>query len=241
MIDDDVLVSRLQQHTGGDAAALMEALRGMPSVERAKLVREVAADEALYREGRALGLDTVDSVVRLRTIQQMRLLLAEEASGELSVTGEEVQEFYERNREAYAEPATISFSHLFYSGWDGEARASAALEELRSGRTIREETGDRFLYQTAYAEAGAEAIASQFGIGFLDALMPQEPVNDWQGPVRSDHGWHLVQLRKRSAAHIPPLIEVEPRVREEALAAKRSTMLDQAIDALLARYEVEER
>jgi parvulin-like peptidyl-prolyl isomerase len=71
--------------------------------------------------------------------------------------------------------------------------------------------------------------------------MRLDPGSAWQGPVQSDHGWHLVLLRRRELAQVPPLADVVVRVREDALAAKRQGALDEAVGKLLERYEVRTR
>ncbi len=241
VIDDDRLAAALQQRAGiANDEAVREALLSMAPDERAKLVRETAAEEALWREGRARGLDTVDGVVRLRTIQNMRQLLTEEATANLAVSDAEVADFYARNRDTYAESASASFSHLFFAGPNGEARARAALAGIRAG-AAPEEFGDRFVYQATYAEAGAEELAGQFGIGFVESLSKLAPSRAWQGPLKSDRGWHLVLLRGLVAARVPPLDAIEDRVREDALAAARARVTERAVDRLLERYEVRTR
>ncbi|WP_305097901.1 peptidylprolyl isomerase [Croceibacterium aestuarii] len=241
VVDDDALATRLLQQTGTtDRQAALRALQAMPAADRQKLVRETAADEALWREGRALGLDTVDGVVRMRTIQQMRQVLTQEAASDISVGDAEVRKFYQDNKAAYAEPASASFSHLFFAGPDGKVRAGAALARLRKDASAQE-YGDRFLYQTNYADAGTEELAGQFGIGFVQSLLALQPGPGWQGPVKSDHGWHLVQLRELTPANVPAFEEIEGRVREDAMAAKRNAVTAEAVAKLLGRYEVRAR
>ncbi len=242
VIDEDRLVTVLQQRSGvTDEAAVRAGLAAMPDAERRKLVHDAAAQEALWREGRALGLDAVDGVVRMRVLQQMRLLLAEEATRGITVSNSEVADFYKANRAAYAEPAAASFSHLFYAGPRGEAQARAALAGLRAGTLQPDATGDRFLYQSTYSDAGLEELAGQFGIGFVEALLALAPAPHWQGPLKSDHGWHLVLLRSKDEERVPALSDIEGRVRDDTLAAKRARLIDGAVDRLLERYEVSER
>jgi peptidyl-prolyl cis-trans isomerase C len=242
VIDQDRLVTALQQRSGvTDEQAVRAGLAAMPAAERAKLVHEAAAEEALWREGRALGLDQVDGVVRMRVLQQMRLILAGEATRGITVSDAEVAAFYNANRDSYGESAAFTFSHLFYADQDGEARARSALARLRAGTERPDQTGDRFLYQSNYARAGAEEIAGQFGIGFVQAIGDLTPGASWQGPVKSDHGWHLVLLRSKDRAQVPPLADIEARVREDALAAKRARIVDASVDRLLERYRVSER
>lgn len=241
VVDQARLVLLLQQRSGvTDEAAVRTALSSMPAKERDALVREAAADEALWREGRALGLDLVDGVVRMRVQQQMRLILAGEAARGMTVTDVEVADWYEAHRQTYAEPAAFSFSHLFYGGQDGQARAASALARLRAGRERPEQTGDRFLYQSTYAGAGAEELAGQFGIGFVEAINSMAPATGWQGPVKSDHGWHLLLLRAKADAQVPPLAAIKSRVQDDALAAKRARAMDASIDRLLGRYRVQQ-
>lgn len=242
VIDEDRLVLALQQRSGvTDEQAVRAGLAAMSAKERANLVHEAAAEEALWREGRALGLDAVDGVVRMRVLQQMRLILAGEATRGMTVSNTEVAAFYEANRLSYGEPAAFSFSHLFYAGADGEARARNALARLRAGSEQADQTGDRFLYQSNYASVGAQELAGQFGIGFLEVITDVVPDASWQGPVKSDHGWHLVLLRAKEEAQVPPLADIETRVREDALAAKRARAVDASVDRLLERYRVSER
>jgi peptidyl-prolyl cis-trans isomerase C len=242
LIDEDRLVTSLQQRSGvTDERAVRAGLATMPAEERAKLVHETAAEEALWREGRALGLDQVDGVVRMRVLQQMRLILAGEATRGMTVSDSEVAAFYSANRNSYAEPAAFTFSHLFYSGPQAEARARAAMLGLRAGSERPDQTGDRFLYQSNYAGTGADEIAGQFGIGFVQTIRDFRTDLSWQGPVKSDHGWHLVQLRSKEDARVAPLAAIETRVREDALAAKRSRAVDASVDRLLERYRVSER
>src|SRR5690606_24052196 len=124
---------------------------------------------------------------------------------------------------------------LFFARPEGKARAHSALERLRGGTASPEQLGDRFLYQSNYADAGAQELAGQFGIGFVQALMQREPEAEWQGPLQSDHGWHILLLRERELAQVPPLAEIEARVREDTLTAKRSAAVDAAVGELLER------
>lgn len=242
LIDEQRLVTALQQRSGvTDEQAVRAGLAALPAKEREKLVHEVAAEEALWREGRALGLDEVDGVVRMRVLQQMRLILAGESARGMAVSDAEVAAFYEANRKAYGEPAEFSFSHLFYRGADGEARARSALSRLRARSERPDQTGDRFLYQSNYASVGAQELAGQFGIGFLETITGLMPDAEWQGPVKSDHGWHLVLLRSKEEAQVPPLSAIESRVRGDALAAKRARAVEASVDRLLERYEVSVR
>jgi hypothetical protein len=239
---DDLLVflqGRAQVYDRESFAALLEA---MPDSGRKALVRDAALQEALYREGTALDLATADPLIRQRVVQQMRVLVAEEAAAGVDVSEDEVAAFYREHLDDYRVAPLATFTHVFFAEAPrAEAAARTELEVLSGKRVSYEragEHGDRFLYQLNYAEADEALVASHFGEAFAKALFKAEP-GAWLGPLRSQHGWHLVLVSRIGEAGQPPLAEIAGRVREDALADKRVRLANAALDALLARYELE--
>lgn len=244
-IGEAQLIDHLQRRAQlYDEEGFRELLAGMSAEERAQLVRDAAVTEALYREGQALGLAEADPMVKQRVLQQMRLLLAEEEASDIELTEGDVRAYFEANRARYAEGARVSFSHAFFStdrrGPGAEADARAALAEMRANASFGEagRYGDRFLYQLNYADAAAREIAGQFGEDFAQALFELEPGEEWQGPLRSRYGWHVVGLTERNAPRVPEFEEIAGRVAQDALADARAQSALAAIDRLLENYEV---
>jgi peptidyl-prolyl cis-trans isomerase C len=238
---DDLLVFLQGRAQVYDRESFTALLAAMPADERKALVRDAALQEALYREGSALDLATADPLIRQRVVQQMRVLLAEEAAAGVEVSDAEVAAFYRDHLDDYRVAPLATFTHVFFAEAPGaEAAARAELALLARERVPYQragERGERFLYQLNYAEADEALVASHFGEGFARALFEAEP-GAWQGPLRSEHGWHLVLVRRIGEAGQPPLAEIAGRVREDALADKRVRLANAALDALLARYEL---
>jgi hypothetical protein len=238
---DDLVVflqGRAQVYDRESFAALLQA---MPANERRKLVHDAALYEALYREGMALDLAQADPLIRQRIVQQMRQLTAEEAAEGATVSAAEVAAYYRTHRNEYQVAPLASFTHVYFAEAPGaEAKARAELAVLRRDPVPFEragEHGERFLYQLNYAEADRALVASHFGDGFARQLFEAKP-GAWRGPLRSEHGWHVVLLRGLSPAGLPPLAGIADRVREDALADKRVRLANAALDGLLARYEL---
>ena len=230
-----------------DEETFSALLANMSEEEVKQLVRDAAVSEALYREGQALGLAEADPLVKSRVIQQMRLLLMEEQAADVTVTEEDARAFYEAEKSRYAEGARASFSHVFFSnerrGERAAADAAQVLTELVSDEVPFSQAGrhgDRFLYQVNYAETGLPELAGQFGEEFAAMLFTLQPSDEWQGPLQSQFGWHLVGLRELSAERIPPFEEVAGRVAEDALAEERSRRAMVAIDDLMEGYDIRE-
>lgn len=234
-IDRDDLLEFMQGRAQVyDAETFGAMLDTMPEQERDQLVRDAALQEALYREGQALELTAADPLIRQRVIQQMRMLVMEEAAAGVDVSEEEVSEYFAAHRTDYAQPSEISFEHVFTRS--GEEQAETLRAQLVGG--AQNVVGDRFPYQRVYSNVPQELVASQFGNDFAEAVF-QQPVGRWSVPIQSDHGWHIVRLSTRTDTQEPERADVEARVREDALAAKRQVLADSALDDFLARYEID--
>lgn len=238
---DDLLVFMQGRAQVYDEATFAGLLENMSAEDRQQLVRDAALQEALYREGQALELTSADPLVRQRVIQQMRLLLMEEAAADMRVSEQEVRAYYERNRGQYRLDPSITFTHVFFPGEGARAQAEQAFEALRSRQMPFEQAGqygERFLYQLNYSDASEPIVASHFGEDFARSAFALEP-GRWQGPVRSEHGWHLVLPVAVDAPRNPAFADIAERVHEDALAEKRQQAAERALDEMLSRYEIE--
>ena len=241
---DDLLNQMQGQAQVYDEETFSALLEAMPEAERQALVRETALQEALYREGEAIGLAKVDPLIRTRIVQQARLLLMEEAAADVSLSEAEIDAYYADHRADYRMPEQASFTHVFFSGQRGDAQARQAAEaelaRLRAGPVPFEragEHGERFLYQLNYADADRVLVSSHFGEEFAGGLF-EAATGRWAGPLRSGHGWHLVLVRERENARLLTPGQLGDRLRQDALAAKRTRLGGSALDALLERYDI---
>ncbi len=82
--------------------------------ELRQLVEEKVQSEVLYREALAMGLDKNDKIVKRRMAQKMQFL-AEDVAAAREPTTEELETWYEKNRDKFALPPRVSFRHLYFS------------------------------------------------------------------------------------------------------------------------------
>ncbi|MWV29237.1 peptidyl-prolyl cis-trans isomerase [Aurantiacibacter rhizosphaerae] len=224
-----------------DAPTFDALLAKMPAEERDALIRDAAQQEMLYREGQALGLAEADPLVRQRVVQQMRLILVEEATSGLELDDADVAAYFDANKDRYATAPSLSFTHVFLRDPATRADAAELLARLRADNVSADSAGQysqRFLYQQNYVEADKGVLESHFGSEFAHTASALEP-GRWQGPVKSQHGWHLVLPLEKLGARTPELADVADQVREDALAERRREILDTAIAERLASYNIE--
>ena len=198
-------------------------------------------EEVLYREALAMGLDRDDSVVRRRMAQKLEFLsqdLVDENPSESELRG-----FFEEDSERFAEPVRLSFRHVYLNpdrrGDALQADADLLLAQLRDGSAGPvEDLGDTFLLPLEFTDRRQDEIAGLFGEPFA-AEVGALPTGEWQGPVGSGYGLHVVLLEERVDARIPEFGAVRDEVRTEYLAERRRRAEAEVYEELRSRYRIE--
>lgn len=255
LVDDKVLIQFLQQQAKKfKPEQAIQALAAMDNSELKTLTDDYVRGEVLYREALALDLDRNDPIIRRRLMQKMDYL-AQGFYDEIEpLTENDLTSFYEAHKEDYRQPASATFTHVFLSNDKREsaqskAEAESLLTVINNRRVPFEKAGrygERFLYNRNYVNRDSQEIASHFGQLFeqkLFDLRPALPMTDaqWQGPLSSNYGWHLVLLTKKVESFVPVLAEISGVVLADAQRQQQSERKRLAVDALLAKYQIIKR
>lgn len=250
VVDRNALLSFIQYRSKAfEAATAAAILDGLDDRAREELVRDYVREEALTREAAALGLDANDYVIRQRMVQKIEFL-AEAAAEFADPVDADLAAYYDANRDRYASPPSATLTHVFFSTEKetpdaAKARADRALARLKAAKAgFNDATadGDRFLFHKNYVDRTNDYIGSQLG-GEVEraAFDPEGALNEWRGPLRSDYGWHLIYVTARAPARLPPLAEIADLVRSDLAEERRQSAIDNSIDAIVAKYRVDDR
>ena len=220
VVDEHALAGMLHgRNPRLDDAVALQQVHALDGPTRARLTEEYVREEVLYREARAMGLNTDGYAAKRRLIAQLEYLNQGFAYDALNVTEGQLAVFYAANSERYIAPAQITFTHVFFSddtyGRDATNAAAQELHDLKEEAVPFHAAGDRgehFMYHRNYANRSREDVSVHFGEAFAEELFSNEVVHDWQGPIRSAHGQHLVLVADRTLARQQPLTEVRARV-----------------------------
>jgi len=223
------------------------ALAALGSEERQRLVDDYARDEVLFREAMALNLDNNDQIIRRRLIQKMDYLAQGFYDEAEPLTEQDLRDYYADNQQAYKKAAEATFTHVFISmqnrpSEEAQAMANKLLGQLNAEQVPFENAsryGERFLYNRNYVNREDDEIGSHFGQSFQETLFALNTAGQWQGPVQSSYGWHLVLLVKNTAAYLPEFEEISSAVFADAQRQQQREVKRQAIDKLMAKYQIE--
>jgi peptidyl-prolyl cis-trans isomerase C len=200
-------------------------------------------EEVLSREAATLGLDKDDTIVKRRLAQKLEFVM-DDASALRDPADEELRRWFAQNTQRFAMPSLLTFRHLYFSPDFRGARArDDAIEALRklAGKTDEapelQGLADPFMFQDLYAERSPDQVAGIFGTTFAQALLRLKE-GEWQGPVESGLGWHLVWVESTMPDRIPGFEEVEARVKSEWSDEQRAQAKRKMFDHMKARYQI---
>jgi peptidyl-prolyl cis-trans isomerase C len=250
VVEREELLAFVQSRTQEpDLRATVRAFDGLAADQRELWIERFVREEALVREARMLGLDRNDELIRRRLVQKMEFLTLGVVEGERGVETSELEAFYRAHGPEYRIPAVLTFAHVFVRPNKGEsdalsrARAVQLLETLnvsQGGFSDSLSLGDRFLYNRHYVDRTLNEIRSHFGDAMAERLAGLEPdAERWRGPMRSDHGWHLVLLTAIEQSRQPVLEEIVGSLQRDLEREQRERALEVGLGKIVSQYRVE--
>ena len=202
------------------------------------LIEEKVRGEIAYREAVAMGLDVNDAYVKQRMKAKLEFML-EDISTLDQPTDQELADYLAQHPEKFRREAQVSFVQVYLGEQPSEQEAARVLAQLtEAGADAELETyGKSIMLPLAVSASPLSVVDRRFGSGFT-AQLEGFPVGQWQGPVVSSYGYHLVQVNGRVAAMDPPLEAVRREVTRELVAERIKTVKETTYAGLREQYEV---
>lgn len=242
--EDSLRIIRLSANDVEGIKQLWAKIRFRPptEVELKGLIDSRIKEEILYREALALGLSEDDTIIRRRLAQKMEFL-GEGLIDPGEPNEQDLHAYLKAHSEDFQKPARISFEHVYLNperrGENIEQDAQALLVsfQARDGEVDADHAGDPILLDTRFDLSSRTSIANTFGEKFAEALMDL-PQRQWEGPVRSAYGLHVVYVHERQKSRLPDLNEVRDRVRLALLSERRRHSKDKFYQTIRDQYEI---
>ena len=200
-LDTIVVDAALERRVAALWAAQVQ--REPTEAEIASLVDDWVAEEIWRRESIRLSLDEEDEIIRRRMIQKMQFIAEQEA--ELTPTEEELRAYFEANHERYEVPSSVSFEQLQFHSRDDATSA------LSAGELIADLAQPSMQSRVNVRQSPLQ-VASTFGPGFTRSLNSYDSASNWQGPIQSAFGWHLVKLLEKNSSSVAPFEDIRATV-----------------------------
>lgn len=206
------------------------------------LVEAQIREEILYREALAMGLDQDDTIVRRRMAQKVEFMFNDLVAA-VDASDEELQRFLSENPDRFIESARTSFVHIYLNADRRGDKAETDARQLLHSLDLEQEAinpatvGDPFMFGYVFDDQSEHQVSRIFGDEFAKSLREIKTGN-WQGPVASGYGLHLVYIKERTESRLPPLAEIRDAVLYELLTERRLEANQAFYKTLRNRYDV---
>jgi peptidyl-prolyl cis-trans isomerase C len=150
-----------------------------------------------------------------------------------------LQAWVDRHPARYASDPRYSFDQIYLGQIGGQAlaeRASGVQRQLRAGANWAD-FAEPISLPRSLDQMDRTAIARQFGDNFAGSLAGLTP-DQWQGPVASGFGQHLVRVRGVTLAAPPLLGDVRRAAANDWRAATQTAREARAYQLLLDSYTI---
>lgn len=177
-----------------------------PSQEDIRKMSEAwIASEILYREGKALGIDRGDEMIRDRIAFKLQYLIFDQVKVP-EPTDAQLKAWFADNHARFDEPERVGF---YLTPATDKATAERQLDDIKAQR----ETEGLAEQTRAILGRPVVSLADAFGTDFRDGLLAL-PKGEWS-LLQSKEGWHVVRLDSR-AQGAPAKLEA---IRDEVIKA----------------------
>jgi len=216
--------------------------RSPTAAELQGLVRDYVREEIYAREAMILRLDKDDTIIRRRLRQKLEFI-SEDIANQADPSEEQLRAYLTQHLDVFRTDRRFTFEQVYLNpqqrGRNLERDAAQMLAHLQQAgsRADVSSLGDSLMLDYEFNGIPAGEVAKQFGEKFA-AKLGELQAGQWQGPIESGYGAHLVLLRQRTEGHIPALEEVRDAVRSAWANAHRVEASEKFYHNLLKRYDV---
>lgn len=226
-------VFHLIQSIGQNAAAFQGA------EGQKQLLEELVMQELLYSDALKQGLQEEEDFKN--ALEEMKKSLLKQYAMKKLLDGidaeeSEIKEYYEQHTSSFSSPEKARANHILV---DTLEEAEKIAEEIKAGLDFKE-AAKKYSNCPSSSQGGAlgEFTRGQMVPEFEQATFSMTP-NSISEPVKTQFGYHLIQLESLTPAGTMPYESVKAQVKEQLLLAKRQALYIEKRQELGKQYIVE--
>jgi hypothetical protein len=196
--------------------------------ELTKMIESWVASEILYREGKALGVDRGDDMIRDRVAFKLQLLIFDQIHV-APPTEDQLRAWFASNHARFDEQERVGF---YLTPPTDQITAQRQLEDI-----LGQHESEELQKQTrAILARPVASLAASFGEGFRDGLLAM-PQGQWN-ILQSKDGWHVVRLDSRRPGALASFENVRDEVARIWQTEETRKQAWEAVSRLKANYKV---
>ncbi|MDL1958703.1 MAG: peptidylprolyl isomerase [Deltaproteobacteria bacterium] len=206
----------------------------------------------IAQEARDKKLDQ-DPEIQAKIEDIMNAVLAQEflrreIEGKVKITDDEIETYYKGHKEEFTSPESVKACHILLKvpegadekAWkEAESKAKDIKKKLENGEDFAE------LAKKYSDDPGSKNKGGDLGFFTKGRMVPEfesaafslKP-GEMSGPVKTDFGYHIIEVKEKKAASTKALAEVQAQIRQTLQREKQQQLQDELIEKLKAKYPV---
>lgn len=161
-------------------------------------------------------------------------LAMRETMKDVTVSEEEVKEYYDANQTQYQKGTTVSAKHILVAS---EEKCNEILAAITSGEKAFEEAAQEFSTCPSGQRGGD---LGTFGKGqmvpeFEQAAFAAE-IGQVVGPVKTQFGFHLIKVEAKNEATVASFEEVKENIKRTLVQQKQNQVYNETVAELKEKY-----
>ncbi len=204
-----------------------------------KIIEELVNQEVLYLDAVKQNLEAEGKFQDLLERHKINLLKdysVDKIISDVTVNDDDLKKHYEDNKYAFVNGEKVQASHILV---DDEKKANDIIAELNGGLTF-EEAAKNYSSCPSKEQGGN---LGEFGKGqmvpeFEEAAF-QMGEGQLSGPVKTQFGYHIIKVTKKTPESVSTLEEVRDQISERVLQEKRQQKYMERIHELRSQYDIQ--
>lgn len=204
-----------------------------------RLLNELIAGEMFYLDAVEKELDKEEEFQTILKETKENLLqryAVQKVMDDVDVKDEEAKELYEQNKDKYISDEKVSAKHILV---DDEEKCKEIKEEIDNGLDF----SDAAAKYSSCPSSKKGGRLGEFGKGQMVPEFEEVAFNMEEGeisdPVKSQFGYHIIQLDKKVPAEQKSFNEVKEQVKQQLLQQKQFQVYNDNVQKLRGKYNVE--
>ena len=220
--------------------ALPAALQKVAMEHKVELIQDMASEYFLIKEAERQGLDKDPEVEAVIRAAQKKIVIAKlidkEVDKKLSITPEDVSQYYQFHKEEFMTPLLMRASHILVKT-EEEAREIKA--ELDNGKNFEDLARQRSIDASA-AQGGDLGIfqKGRFVPEFEQQILGMKK-GEIRGPVKTQFGYHILRLSERVESRLRDFQAVKNLAEEHLINERRSKAFKAYVEKLKGNVKIE--
>jgi foldase protein PrsA len=186
-------------------------------------------DEML--KARGLSEDDVKQALR------EQIILDKALAKQVTITPAQVKSYFDKNSSAYDKPETVQARHILVANIATADKVEAALKGGQDFASVAKQ----YSIDPGSKDKGGELGTFRRGqmVPAFDKVAFTAPINQISPPVKSQFGYHIIQVEARTPAQKATLASATPRIEETLRQQQEAPLIQPFLQNLQAKAQIQ--